>query len=322
MDMNICFAINSDGNNLWKLLPVIYSIQKYTQKTSKLNFHIITNNLVSTGQFKNTLLKLSDQRTTFNILSGTKYVQLINPNHNDLHTFFAYMKLFIPIMFPNLDRMLYLDYDTIVAQEGLEELYNVNFDNNYIAAAEDISCVNNGAFILFYPMHTQQRIFKYITNYYINSGVMVFNIKKILKDHKDIEIFQYLKNEPFTSLDNQMLKEIKRRDDIHFPFVVTFQLTDQSAINYIFRNNFKIVSPIYDNMTRFVDAVGYKEWIANSYNFKDFDQFFDKSVIYHLHEPKPWWSVSKDDTNIYSLKALEKYKNIEKEMWKALNNHD
>jgi lipopolysaccharide biosynthesis glycosyltransferase len=87
-----------------------------------------------------------------------------------------YYKLFIPLLFPDIKRMIHLDGDTIVFKD-LWEMYNLPFNNNYILAQRTVK-------------HKFKD--KILKNYSINTGVILFNIQKIREDNKDFEIFYFL----------------------------------------------------------------------------------------------------------------------------------
>ena len=74
----------------------------------------------------------------------------------------------------DLERIIFLDADTLVFKDLLE-MYNLPFNDNYI---------------LGYPFHGISKIDKFKKNakYYINIGVVLFNLKKIRNDNKEIEI--------------------------------------------------------------------------------------------------------------------------------------
>jgi lipopolysaccharide biosynthesis glycosyltransferase len=87
-----------------------------------------------------------------------------------------YYKLFIPILFPYIERMIHLDCDTMVFKD-LWEMFNLPFNDNY-----------------FLAQPTGKSIFKdkILKQNGINSGVMLINIKKLRKDNKDFELLHYL----------------------------------------------------------------------------------------------------------------------------------
>ena len=50
-------------------------------------------------------------------------------------TYCHYYKIIIPILFPYLERILYLDSDTLIFKD-LSKMYNLNFNHNFIIGAQ------------------------------------------------------------------------------------------------------------------------------------------------------------------------------------------
>ena len=91
----------------------------------------------------------------------------------------VYYKILLPLLFHDLERIIYLDADTLIFKD-LYEMYNLPFNGNYV---------------LGYPFHDSYMIDKYVKNaiYYINGGVILFNNKLIRQDNKDLELFKFTK---------------------------------------------------------------------------------------------------------------------------------
>jgi len=89
----------------------------------------------------------------------------------------VYYKMILPLLFHDLERIIYLDADTLIFKD-LYEMYNLPFNGNYV---------------LGYPFHDSNKIDKYVKNatYYINGGVILFNNKLIRKDNKDLELLEF-----------------------------------------------------------------------------------------------------------------------------------
>ena len=87
-----------------------------------------------------------------------------------------YYKLFIPILFPYIERMIHLDGDTIVFKD-LWEMFNLPFDDNYFLAQRTVIGDFKDKGLKKNP---------------INVGVMLINIKKIREVNIDYEIINYL----------------------------------------------------------------------------------------------------------------------------------
>ena len=108
----------------------------------------------------------------------------------------VYYKVILPLMFSDLERIIYLDGDTLIRKD-IWEMYNYPFNDNYI---------------LGHPFFTPQAVDRFEINatHYINGGCLLFNIEKIRKDKKDFDLLQFT---------------IKRNDRLRF--------REQDSINYI-----------------------------------------------------------------------------------------
>ena len=108
-----------------------------------------------------------------------------------------YYKILLPIMLPNLERIIFLDGDTLI-RKNILEMYNYPFNNNYI---------------LGFPFFEKNLIGNHgiKAEHYINAGCLLFNIDKITKDDKDVDL---------------ILFTIKNSNDLIYP--------EQDSINIIF----------------------------------------------------------------------------------------
>lgn len=83
----------------------------------------------------------------------------------------AYFRLLLPILLPNLQRILYLDIDMLVVGD-LYNLWHTTFDGNFMIATPD------------YPMIQNQQSWGYqfldkeLGKRYINSGMLLMNLKQ------------------------------------------------------------------------------------------------------------------------------------------------
>ena len=89
----------------------------------------------------------------------------------------VYYKILLPLMFPDLDRIIYLDGDTLIRKD-IFEMYNSSFENNYILGHP------------FYMGYIMKRYGIKKPEHYINGGCLLFNIKKIRKDNKDLDLLE------------------------------------------------------------------------------------------------------------------------------------
>lgn len=94
-------------------------------------------------------------------VSGQKYFSKTGPNVYKLWTWMVLMKAALPKVFPDLDRILSLDVDTIVNQ-NIDEFWDLCPDDCYLAGVEE-------------PLKTRPGAT------YVNMGSVVFNLK-LLRD--------------------------------------------------------------------------------------------------------------------------------------------
>lgn len=91
----------------------------------------------------------------------------------DYFTLTIYFRLFIPTMFPQYDKGIYIDSDVIVLGD-LAELFDTDIGDNYIGACADKSVVEVPELAMY--MENAVGVDRYE---YINSGVLLMNLKAL-----------------------------------------------------------------------------------------------------------------------------------------------
>ena len=172
-----------------------------------------------------------------------------------------YYKILLPLMFPDLERIIHLDGDTLIRKDLLE-MYNAPFDNNYILG-----------FPFYMPYVMDQ--FGINATHYITVGCILFNIEKIYNDKKDVDLLQFT---------------IKNNTQLRFP--------EQDAINYIFFPNIGFLPLKYGiymigNYKTF-DSLSHN--VRSSLNLTEGYEAIDDPSIIHFSccWPKVWSKGSKN----------------------------
>lgn len=91
----------------------------------------------------------------------------------DYFTLTIYFRLFIPAMFPEYDKAIYIDSDVVVPGD-LAELFAIDLGDNYIAACPDFSIADAPPLVRY----TQEAV-GMEPGTYINSGVLLMNLKAL-----------------------------------------------------------------------------------------------------------------------------------------------
>lgn len=123
--------------------------------------------------------KILEERLTNNFslefVDLTEKIQFLSEklHTRDYYSKTTYYRLFIPEMFPNLDKALYLDSDIIVLGD-ISELYNLELNNNLVGAVTDSAVQNTPVFIDYV-----EQVLGVKGNKYFNAGVLLMNLKEM-----------------------------------------------------------------------------------------------------------------------------------------------
>jgi len=110
----------------------------------------------------------------------------------------VYYKILIPFMFPDYERMIYLDGDTLIRKDILE-MFECPFNDTYILGFP------------FYMGYVMEAYGIKKPEHYINGGCLLFNIKKIRHDYKDLDLFS-------ATIKNNTIWRFREQDAINYVF--------------------------------------------------------------------------------------------------------
>ena len=137
---------------------------------------------------KEKLLSMTTDNINIKFINVTKYIRNVDKIKFFIHRHFsveAYYRIFIPRIFKNFNKILYLDTDIIILDD-IANLYNSNTNNKMLSAVLDIEIIRavyNKSFakhkITFTNYLTNDIKLKNIYNYF-QSGVLLFDIKKCI----------------------------------------------------------------------------------------------------------------------------------------------
>ena len=119
-------------------------------------------------------------------VSNQKYFKQDGPNTNSRWTYMALMRVVFADMFPDLDRILSLDVDTIISKD-ISEIWDLDLDGYYFAAVAEPDKSSEG-------------------NLYTNAGVVLYNLDA-LRDGKCREIIDVLNEKEYPFPDQDALNE-------------------------------------------------------------------------------------------------------------------
>ncbi len=112
----------------------------------------------------------------------------------DYFTLTIYFRLFIPAMFPQYDKAIYIDSD-IVLKGDLAELFDTDIGENYIGACNDLSVLDVPPLCEY-----MEKAVGVAKEQYINSGVLLMNLKLLREKELDKHFLSLLNKYHFDSV--------------------------------------------------------------------------------------------------------------------------
>lgn len=137
----------------------------------------------------------------------------------DVFTLTIYFRLFIPVMFPQYNKAIYIDSDTVIL-EDVAKLYNEELGDNLIGAVIDESIAEVKPFAKYI-----EEVVGISKNRYINSGMLLLNMEKLRQ----------------TKIDERFL-------DLYNKYHLELIAPDQDYINFLCYGKIKYLSSEWDAM--------------------------------------------------------------------------
>jgi len=244
--MNILVTLNS--NYLEQLIVMLKSLA-YNNKHKKFDIYVMNNSLT-----KKDIAYLKE-----NVMHN---INIIDLKINDKELNKApitkrypkemYYRILASFYLPKtVDKILYLDPDLVVINK-IDKLYNMKLDNYYFAAASHIWGI----------LQTFNRIRLRMNNndVYINSGVMLMNIKLLRKEQNRNDVYKFIK---------------KNKSKLMLP--------DQDVISGLYANKILPLDPYVYNMT--------EKLLNQTYFLPHINERWIKEnsvIIHYCGKNKPW----------------------------------
>ncbi len=201
----------------------------------------------------------------------------------DYYSKSTYYRLFIPNLYKEYDKALYLDSD-IVVLDDIANLYNIDLGDNLVGAIPDEAVSKVPEFVNY----VINRIKVENENHYFNAGVLLMNLKKL----REIEF-----------------------EDIFINLIdkVTFNVAqDQDYLNTICKDQVHYIDKVWNKMPLPDENIKDKDIKLIHYNLS-FKPWKLDNILYEEN----FWDFAKK-TNFYNQIVDEK-KNYTKEMQEVAN---
>lgn len=153
-----------------------------------LNEHNITKlKALQTDNFK---IDLTPMKTNFDVLDD----RMSNRLRCDYFTLTIYFRLFIPAMFPQYDKGIYIDSDVVLTSD-IAKLYDTEIGENLIGACNDLSIADIPPLVAYTENAVGVK-----KEEYINSGVLLMNLKGLRECNLEEHFLNLLNTYHFDSI--------------------------------------------------------------------------------------------------------------------------
>ncbi len=120
--------------------------------------------------------------------------KLSNRLRCDCFTLTIYYRLFIPVMFPQYDKGIYIDSDVILNAD-IADFFDIDIGDNYIGACTDLSIQEHPVLVNYLENAVGVK-----KGEYVNSGVLLLNLKKLREAEIDYNFLRLLTKYQFDSV--------------------------------------------------------------------------------------------------------------------------
>ena len=189
------------------LMVDIYSLLESTKNVKKIYLLIETTNINNVPYLKVISQKYNIE---FKLINLNEFLisnlSANSPNRDTIYSNFSFGRLLLPDIVEE-DKVIYIDTDAIVRND-ISNVWNYDISNCYVAGVKD------------YGIIADNIITKYgIKGKYINSGFVVFNLKKIREDKLKEKWFMLINKVKLVYPDQDALNIVCQHSEMYLPSI-------------------------------------------------------------------------------------------------------
>ena len=286
LNQKVSIAYGLNNQYTYPTIVSMTSILENSYSHTYYIFYLLVDKATFKEENKKKLMNLEDkyERCEVYILEISR--ESIKNANTKRYPLAAYYRLLLSDLIPDLNRIIYLDGDTIIYTD-LSEMYNLEMGNNVMLGFVDNSYQKAEEFGI--------RTYKYIV-----SGVLLINLKTIRRENISSKFFEFIdKYQDKLTQEDQTVINIVLHGRIDFlpPKYGIWNFNNKDAV--IYHNN-------YENKNLGIKAYDEKE-ILNAWNLPS---------ILHFVRAKPWKPRTKFTHNQFHddwweyAKLTDVYRNI------------
>lgn len=194
---NIPIFFTCDDNYLPFLSVTLLSMKKNASKNYIYDIKILNTGILEEN--KKIIKNYTDDNFKIEFIDISDKIQHIKGklHTRDYYTPTTYFRLFIPNMYPNIDKCLYLDSDIIIKGD-ISQLYNFDIKDNLLGGIPDEIVNKTDEF----KKYTLMRL-GIDCSHYVNAGIIIMNLKKMREIDFENEFLNTLERVKFTVAQDQ-----------------------------------------------------------------------------------------------------------------------
>lgn len=266
MACTVDIAMIADDNYVLPTLVAINSVYINKNAETFYRIHILANAISKENKFK--LESCTKENFEIEVLDKSeiieKFPKVVQKRHVSST---AILKIFLPKIFYDLEKLLYLDSDIIV-QKDLSELFSTDISEYYAGAVKDVLTINN-------KKHMKKLQIK---RDYFNSGVLLLNLKKIREENVQEKLIEYRINGYNYFMDqdtfNIVFDKVKYLSWKNNFLNYYLEKTSIKKLEVFFGETFP-ENDIYTNCTIVHFGGHYKPW---EYNLDELSELYNKYI--------------------------------------------
>lgn len=279
MDSSIVLVCAADDNYSMPLAATTRSVVAHMKNPQKLSLYIIDGGISRVNK-ERIIQNFKSEQINITWVKG-KRSQFKNMHTSSTITIAAYYRLLIPAFLPSgIEKAIYIDSDVIVRSD-VETLWNQEIGDNYLLAVQDM-----GAPLVSSPrgLMNYQELGISADCKYMNSGVLVFNLKKWRQDNTSLAVINYLND----------YKQYVR-------------WSDQDGLNAVLAGKWGELDPRWNQMPY---LFRFGSWQESPFSEEEYNNLLNNPYIIHYSiREKPW-----KDNCIHPQKELF-YEYLESSIW-------
>lgn len=266
------FSVN-DKNGLDRVYMLLNSIKMTKQEQTVINYHLLIEDVDC--EIKDYFADLVAEDFNIQFVDCRQFEDKIHLPKNGKYyakvNYYTMVRCLCPSYFKQIDKMLYLDTDLVFLQHGIEQLWQTDIDQYYIAGVEDIIITR------YKQCQIELKNLKQPEKY-VNGGILLFNYKLIREDKINEKLVDWCMN--------------WKLDQIQ-PFYL-----DQTLLNHLCREKIKYVDYKYNDIslvTSIFTFPSHIQYLREKYGYKEPVNSIQNAVILHfLGDAKPWKNFDAD----------------------------